>query len=174
MDGRPSPSKNAPHSQEGFTSGVWDGDVLTATTTHMMTGYLRRNGVMTSDQATMITHFIRHGDMLTLASALEDPIYLTEPYYITRTFVLTTNPMNLGGPPCLIGDEGVEEGRVPHNLPGKNPFLDEMFKLYGIPVEAEMGGAETMYPAYRDKIKDKFVMPTKCQKNCGAPAAGQN
>jgi len=49
-----------------------------------------------------------------------------------------------------------------------------MFKLYGIPVEAEMGGAETMYPAYRDKIKDKFVMPTKCQKNCGAPAAGQN
>jgi len=174
MDGRPHPSNNAPHSQEGFTTGVWNGDVLTATTTHMLTGYLRRNGAMTSDQATMITHFIRHGDLLTLASALEDPIYLTEPYYITRTFVLTTNPMNLGGPPCLIGDEGVEEGRVPHNLPGKNPFLDEMFKLYGIPREAAMGGAETMYPAYRDKIKDKFVMPAKCQRNCGAPAAGQN
>ena len=28
----------------------------------MLTGYLRRNGAMTSDQATMITHFIRHGD----------------------------------------------------------------------------------------------------------------
>ena len=170
MDGRPHPSKNAPHSQEGFTTGVWDGDVLTATTTHMMTGYLRRNGVMTSDQATMITHFIRHGDMLTLASALEDPIYLTEPYYITRTFVLTTNPMNLGGPPCLIGDEGVEEGRVPHNLPGKNPFLDEMFKLYGIPPVAALGGAETALPAFRDKIKDQFKMPAKCQRNCGAPA----
>ena len=69
MDGRPHPSANAPHSQAGFTTGVWDGDVLTATTTHMLTGYLRRNGVMTSDQATMITHFIRHGDMLTLGSS---------------------------------------------------------------------------------------------------------
>jgi hypothetical protein len=169
MDGRPHPSKNAPHSQVGFTTGTWDGDVLTAYTTHMLTGYLRRNGVMTSDQATMTTHFIRHGDMLTLASYIEDPIYLTEPYYITRTFVNTTNPMSIGGPPCIIGDEGVEVGRVPHYLPGKNPFIDEMNKLYNIPREAALGGAETMYPAFRDKIKDKFVMPAKCARNCGAP-----
>ena len=126
MDGRPHPSKNAPHSQAGFTTGVWDGDVLTATTTHMLTGYLRRNGAMTSDQATMITHFIRHGDLLTLASQMDDPIYLTEPYYITRTFVNTTNLMNSGGPPCIIGDEGVPVASVPHFLPGKNTFLDEM------------------------------------------------
>jgi hypothetical protein len=60
----------------------------------------------------------------------------------------------------------VASGTVPHYLPGKNPFLDEMTKLYGIPPEAELGGPETMYPAYRDKIKDKFVMPAKCQRNC--------
>jgi hypothetical protein len=170
MDGRPHPSKNAPHSQAGFTTGVWDGSVLTATTTHMLTGYLRRNGVMISDEATMITHFIRHGDLLTLASQMDDPVYLAEPYYITRTFVLTTNLMNSGGPPCIPGDEGVEEGRVPHNLPGKNPFLDEMFNLYGIPRVAALGGPETAYPAFRDKIKDQFKMPAKCQRNCGAPA----
>jgi hypothetical protein len=174
MDGRPHPSKNAPHSQVGFTTGTWDGDVLTAYTTHMLTGYLRRNGVMTSDQATMTTHFIRHGDMLTLASYIEDPIYLTEPYYITRTFVNTTNPMSIGGPPCIIGDEGVEVGRVPHYLPGKNPFLDEMTKLYHIPAEAALGGAETMYPAFRDKIKDKFTIPAKCTRNCGAPPPPAN
>lgn len=173
MDGRPHPSKNTPHSQAGFTTGVWEGDVLTATTTHMLTGYLRRNGVMTSDEATMITHFIRHGDILTLASEIVDPVYLTEPYYITRSLVLTTNLMNSGGPPCIIGDEGVPVGSVPHYLPGKNPFRDEMTKLYGIPEEAEMGGAETMYPAYREKIKDKFVMPAKCARNCGAPPPGQ-
>ena len=173
MDGRPHPSKNAPHSQAGFTTGTWDGDVLTAYTTHMLTGYLRRNGVMTSDQATMTTHFIRHGDTLTLASYIDDPIYLTEPYYITRSFVLSQGVMNSDGPPCIIGDEGVQSGTVPHYLPGKNPFVDEMTKLYGIPVEAAMGGAETMYPAYRDKIKDKFVMPAKCQKNCGGPPPGQ-
>jgi hypothetical protein len=169
MDGRPHPSKDAPHSQEGFTTGVWEGDVLTATTTHMLTGYLRRNGVMTSDEATMITHFIRHGDLLTLASEIVDPIYLTEPYYITRTFVNTTNLMNSGGPPCIPGDEGVPEGTVPHYLPGKNPLVDEMPKVYGIPRDAAMGGAETAYPAFREKIKDEFKTPPKCQKNCGGP-----
>jgi hypothetical protein len=73
----------------------------------------------------------------------------------------------IGGPPCITGDEGVESGRVPHYLPGKNPLVDEMTKVYGIPQEAAMGGAETMYPEYRDKIKDKFVLPGKCTKNCG-------
>src|ERR1051326_8170389 len=168
MDGRPRPSKNAPHSQAGFTSGVWEGDILTATTTHMLTGYLRRNGAMTSDQATMITHFIRHGDLLTLTSQMDDPVYLSEPYYISRTFVQSMGLMNSGGPPCIIGNEGVLQEVVPHYLPGKNPFLDEMPNLYGIPREAAMGGTETMYPSYREKIKDKFVMPAKCKRNCGA------
>ena len=90
MDGRPHPSKNAPHSQTGFTTGTWDGDVLTAVTTHMKTGYARRNGAPSSDQATITNHFIRHGDMLTVVGILEDPIYYTEPYIISRTFVLTT------------------------------------------------------------------------------------
>jgi heme-degrading monooxygenase HmoA len=174
MDGRPHPSEHAPHSQAGFTTGTWDGNVLTAYTTHMLTGYLRRNGVMTSAQATMTTHFIRHGDMLTLASQLEDPIYLTEPYYITRSFVTTTALMNSGGPPCIPGDEGVAEGTVPHYLPGKNPLLDELPRLYHIPREAALGGAETMYPAFREKLKDKFTIPPKCTRNCGVPPPGQN
>lgn len=172
MDGRPHPSENAPHSQEGFTTGEWDGDVLTATTTHMLSGYLRRNGAMTSDKATMITHFIRHGDMLTLASEIVDPVYLTQPYYITRTFVRTNNLMTSGGPPCIVGDEGVPVGAVPHYLPGKSPVADEMTRVYHIPAEAAKGGAETMYPAYRDKIKAEFTMPPKCKQNCGGPPAG--
>jgi hypothetical protein len=174
MDGRPHPSKNAPHSQEGFTTGTWDNNVLTATTTHMLTGYLRRNGAMTSDQATMITHFIKHGEMLTVTSSLEDPIYLTEPYYISRTFVTAPNLMNSGGPPCIVGDEGVPERSVPHYLPGKNPLMDELPKIYHIPTEAALGGAETAYPAYREKLKDKFTMAPKCSKNCGGPPAAQN
>ena len=78
--------------------------------------------------------------------------------------------MNALAPSCIVGDEGVPVGSVPHFLPGKNSFLNEMTELYGIPAEAELGGAETMYPAYRDKIKDKFVMPAKCSRNCGGPA----
>jgi hypothetical protein len=173
MDGRPHPSKNAPHSQTGFTTGSWDGDVLTAVTTHMKTGYARRNGAPISDRATITTHFMRHGDLLTVAMQLDDPIYFSEPYYITRTFAMTPTPVNTAGPPCITGDEGVEEGRVPHYLPGKNPLLDEMTKIY-IPREATLGGAETMYPAFRDKIKDKFSIPPKCKRNCGAGGGGGN
>ena len=36
--------------------------------------------------------------------------------------------------------------------------------------EATLGGAETMYPEFRKKVKDKFVMPAKCTLNCGGPA----
>jgi hypothetical protein len=175
MDGRPHPSKNAPHDQTGFTTGTWDGDVLTAYTTHIKSGYIRRNGAASSDQATITTTFFRHGDMLTLALVMEDPTYLTEPYILTRSYMSTPAPVATSGPPCIVGYEGVESGRVPHYLPGKNPFVEEMKRTYNIPKEASLGGAETMYPEFRDKIKDKFVIPAKCKINCGAPgAAAQN
>jgi hypothetical protein len=173
MDGRPHPSKNAPHDQTGFTTGVWSGDVLTATTTHIKSGYIRRNGAASSDQATITTTFFRHGDMMTLALVMDDPVFLTEPYILTRSYMSTPTPVAVAGPPCLIGYEGVESGRVPHYLPGKNPFMDELDRLYHIPRIAAMGGAETMYPEFRDKIKDKFTIPAKCKINCGAPGAAQ-
>jgi len=166
MDGRPHPGKNAPHTQSGFTTGVWDGDVLTSTTTHMLTGYLRRNGAMISDQATITTHFIKHGDILTLAAQLDDPVYLTEPYYITRSFTPSPTVINSAGMPCIPGDEGVQDGVVPHYLPGENPLLEDMMKLYHIPSEAALGGAETAYPAFRDKLKPNFTIPPVCTRNC--------
>ena len=49
-----------------------------------------------------------------------------------------------------------------------------MTKIYHIPEEASLGGAETMYPEFRDKIKDKFTIPPKCTRNCGAPTPGPN
>jgi hypothetical protein len=105
---------------------------------------------------------------------MDDPVYLTEPYVLTRSYNLATNEGSIGGPPCVVGDEGVESGRVPFYMPGENPLLEEMTKLYGIPKEAAMGGPETMYPEYRDKIKDKFVLPAQCKRNCGAGGAGAN
>jgi hypothetical protein len=173
MDGRPHPSKYAPHERGGFTTGVWEGEVLTTYTTHMKAGYIRRNGAPTSDQATMTNHFLRHDDLLTVTGWIEDPIYLTEPFYLTRTFQLDlAAPLDSMGPPCVQGDEGIKEGEVPHYLPGKNPFVDELTKDYHIPAEAVMGGAETMYPEYRKKLKDKYVAPEKCVRNCGGPVGG--
>ena len=42
MDGRPHPSPNAPHTWMGFSTGVWEGDMLTVTTTHIKQGWYRR------------------------------------------------------------------------------------------------------------------------------------
>jgi len=33
--------------------------------------------------------------------------------------------------------------------------------------DSSMDGAETMHREFRDKIKDKFVIPLKCKLNCG-------
>lgn len=174
MNGRPHPSKNAPHGVSGFTTGVWEGDVLTSYTTHMKAGYIRRNGAPSSDEATFTATFLRHGDLLTVAGVIEDPYYLAEPLVITRNFVLDTVPIRAVDTPCVPGFEGTgETSAVPHYSPGKNPFVDEVTKLYNIPVEAVLGGPETMYPDYRKKLKDKYVAPEKCVRNCGAapPAA---
>jgi hypothetical protein len=170
MDGRSHPSKTAPHDMSGFTTGVWKDDVLTTYTTHMKAGIIRRNGAPSSDQTTMTMRFFRHGDLLTVTARIEDPIYLTDPYYLSRTFEFSGGPpIRTVGQPCIQGNEGVPEGAVPHFLPGENPFLDEMTRAYNIPAEAALGGAATMYPEYRKRIKDHYTVPDKCPRACGGP-----
>lgn len=162
MDGRLHPSRDAYHSQAGFTTGRWEGDVLVTRTTHMKAGYLRRNGAPSSDEAVLTAHYIRHGDLLTVVGIMEDPIYLTAPYVKTKNFRLDATPIRPIGPPCQPGFEGtLVPGQVPHYLPGKNPFLDELTRVFGIPREAALGGAETMYPEFRKRIRDKYVRPQK-------------
>ena len=177
LDGRPQASASAPHDKTGFTTGQWEGDTLVSYTTHMKSGFIRRNGAPHSDQATMTIHYILHDDLLTLAAMLEDSVYLSEPLYWSRTFRRSRNNVELLDGPCVQGYEGVEEGVVPHDLPGKNPFTDEMAKGYHIPVYASLGGAETMYPEFRKKMKADFIIIDKCTRNCGSrggppPGAG--
>jgi hypothetical protein len=170
MDGRPHPSKNAPHPSEGFTTGVWEGDKLTTYTTHIKSGYIRRNGVPSSDQATVTEHFTRHGDILTISALIDDPVYLTEPYVISRSWQLDPKTvMPPTPPPCVPAAEVARldgAGEVPHILPGANTFTDEVTKMYHIPVEAVMGGAATMYPEYRKKLQSVYVAPVKCVRWC--------
>jgi hypothetical protein len=170
MDGRPHPPKDAPHTFDGFTTGEWEGNVLTTYTTHIKQGYVRRNGTPSSDQAVVTEHFYRHGDLLTVTALIEDPIYLTEPYVVSRTWVLDPTANLPPTPaPCLPVQEVPRlsgDGTVPHFLPGKNPFTGEVTKLYHIPEEAVMGGADTMYPEYRKKLKANYVPPEKCARYC--------
>jgi hypothetical protein len=170
MDGRPHPSRYAEHTRGGFTTGTWEGNTLVAYTTHMKAGFIRKTGPPSSDETTMTSRFFRHGDILTVLAVIEDPIYLAEPEIVTKSFQLSASPISPIGPPCVSTFEGRRLGdSVPHYAPEKNPFVDELTKLFHIPREAVLGGADTLYPEYRKKIKDTYVRPEPCKRDCGAP-----
>jgi hypothetical protein len=163
MDGRPHPAEYAAHTWEGFSTGTWEGDMLTVTTTHIKQGWIRRNGLPESDRATLIEHFVRHGNYLTHISVVTDPVYLTEPLVRTQNFVLHERqlPSQAWVWPCEIVVEiaGRPREAVPHYLPGQNPFVREFADRYGIPLEAAMGGAATMYPEYMLKLQSSSTRP---------------
>jgi hypothetical protein len=152
MDGRPHPPEEAPHTWAGFSTGAWEGDMLTVTTTHLKEYIIRRNGVPTSDKATMKEHWIRHGDYLTIVQLVSDPVYLTEPFIQSTDFVL--DPHIKDAPELCEVEEETDhpKGWVPHRLPGTAHDAEEFSKKHGVPVEAARGGAETMYPDYRAKL----------------------
>jgi len=156
MDGRPHPSANAPHTWMGFSTGKWEGDMLTVTTTHIKQGWYRRENLPSSDEATTIEHFIRHGDLMTHISVTEDPVYLDEPLIKSEEFTLQRNPNNFTPFwPCEYIEEGQwERGVVPHYLPGENPFVAEYAADHDLPQEATLGGAATMYPEYRERLEE--------------------
>jgi hypothetical protein len=147
----------------GFSTGKWEGSTLTVYTTHIKAGWLRRNGLPESDQATLIEHFMRHGDYLVHVSEVTDPITLTEPFVRSQIF----HRISEEGQNWLYPCEYVEEianrprGAVPHYLPGQNPFVEEFAAKYRIPVGAMLGGAETMYPEFQRKMKDMPVPQRK-------------
>src|SRR5579862_8870042 len=91
MDGRPHPPAGAVHTWMGFSTGKWEGSMLTVYTTHIKEGWVRRNGLPESDQATLVEHFIRHGDIMTHASIVTDPVYLTEPLVKSEDYLINSN-----------------------------------------------------------------------------------
>ena len=163
MDGRPRPPAQAMHTWQGFSLGKWEGDMLTVETTHLKPAYVRRNGLARSEKATVREHFIRNGDVLTWITIVTDPVYLTEPYIKSRNFVL--NPgFQMTQYACSVDVEvDRPEGEIPHYLPGQNPFVNEHASKNHLPMEAALGGAETMYPEFMAKMK---TLP-----NASAPAA---
>ena len=170
MDGRPHPSESDAHTFSGFTTGEWEGATLTARMTHMKRGIVRRNGAPLSDRATMTLHIVRHGDLLTIMSVTTDPIYLEEPLALTGSYRL--NPRGntpATNPTCFPFTELPsldEPGSVPHFLPGTNPDIDTFARKYNLPLEAAHGGAQTIYPEYRKKLKESYTPPLACTRYC--------
>ena len=161
MDGRQHPLPDSLHTWEGFSTGKWEGDVLTVTTTNLKPSYLRRNGLARSDKGTLTERFYRVGDVLTWVVSIDDPVYLTEPMVRSRDFYLDPGAAP-GLYPCSVDVEAVRaEGEIPHNLPGKNPDLSEHAMRHNLPLAATRGGAQTMYPEYQQQITGGFTSGPK-------------
>jgi hypothetical protein len=159
MDGRPHPPEYAAHTWQGFSTGKWDGDMLTVTTTHLKMGWIRRNGIPRSDKAVLTEHFTRHGDYLTLISVINDPVYLTEPFVRTTNWGLDPHQQIQPYPCQAVVEIERPQGVVPHHLPGSNGFLREFAAKSGLPFEPTRGGAETMYPEYALKVQTMTPVP---------------
>jgi hypothetical protein len=167
MDGRPHPSAHAPHTWAGFTTGEWQGGTLVTTTTHLKWGWIRRNGVPSSDQATVVTHYTRNDDIITITWFVYDPLYLTEPLVKSADFIAAgVNTAEFSVAPadsndneffalCFPREEIARDDfhTVPFYLAGENPFVGERAEHLGIPVEATLGGAATALPEYKERLR---------------------
>jgi glyoxylase-like metal-dependent hydrolase (beta-lactamase superfamily II) len=174
MDGRPHPPANARHTYEGFSTGRWEGNRLRIETTHLKAGFLRRNGVAHSDRARMIEYLVRHEDYLTLVTAVDDPLYLDEPFVRSTDFRLDPRAnarlAEFGGfvnggdgegfgasdvfYKCAPTDEiAIEHGRVPSYMPGANDSIDMFAQRHGVPLWAALGGSATLYPEFAARLR---------------------
>ena len=161
MDGRPRPPDGSPHTFQGFSTAEWDGDKLVVTTTHMKEGPIRRNGIQHSDQATMVEHYIRHGDYLTISIITHDPVYFTEPMIHSSIYVLSLI-QEIAPYPCESVTEIATQrkGYIPHFLPGSddiNSRVETDRLRRGVSLETWLGGAQTMYPEYVYEIYPDYV-----------------
>jgi len=157
VDGRPHPPEYARHTWAGFSTGKWEGNMLTVETTHLREGWFNRNGITTSDEATMREHFIRHDNYLTVVFIINDPEHREGPFIRTThavydpTTVLNRTECQPFNTAVINADQA--RGTIPHWLPGQNPQLREFGEKYGVPYEATRGGSKTIYPEYQAEIK---------------------
>jgi glyoxylase-like metal-dependent hydrolase (beta-lactamase superfamily II) len=112
-----------------------------------------------SDEATLVEHFVRHGDRITYLSVVTDPVYLAEPFSRTYTLMRNIKEPDAWLYPCDDGEQilGRSEDQVESFEWGKHPFLREFSNKNQVPLLAALGGPETMYAEILDKLKDPAV-----------------
>jgi glyoxylase-like metal-dependent hydrolase (beta-lactamase superfamily II) len=173
MDDRPHPPAFAQHTWAGFSTGKYEGNMLSVYTTHLKRGWIRANGIPQSDEATVSDHFIRHGDRITYFSVVNDPVYLAEPF--SRAYTMLRNVKEPDGwlYACDDGEQilGRPEDLVESYDWGKHPFLREFADKHQLPLLGLLGGPETTHPEFVAKLKDPAAMETEA-KALLAPAPG--
>ena len=88
------------------SASIYDGGSLEVRTTDFREGYLRKNGVPYSEDATITEFFNRlptqaNGDeYLLVVTVIEDPMYLSQPFYTSTHFRLEPNDDGFDPSPC--------------------------------------------------------------------------
>ncbi len=154
MDDRPEPPEWAAHTWSGFSKGRWiAGDVLRVHTTKYKRGWIKRNGLPTSDEAVFDEYFMRYGDLMTHIGILTDPEYLSEPLVRSTTFEWVTNwPRNLPFACRPLIEVPRSRADLPMLLPNQTAVIQSYAVKNNVPMEAALGSAETLLPEYQDKM----------------------
>lgn len=166
MDGRSHPSEYAEHTWDGFSTGEWVEGKLKVTTSHLKQGVHQRNGVAASVYSKMTEYWVRHGNMLSIFTWIDDPVYLEEPMVRTSDFVWNPN-QNVGA--AVQFDTVDELGNRPLGWVPSWPMGTQhraFAAMHKLPFEPTLGGKETLYPEYMEKLKK---MPIE-QPEPAAPA----
>lgn len=173
MDDRPHPPAYAQHTWAGFSTAKYDGNALAVYTTHLKRGWIRANGIPQSDEATVVEHFIRHGDRITYFSVVNDPVYLSEPFSRTYTLLRAVKEPDAWLYACDDGEQilGRREDQVDSYAWGHHPFLREFANKMKMPLLATLGGPQTMYPDFEAKLKDPAAMEKAAEAEL-TPAPG--
>jgi cyclase len=155
MDGRSHPPAWAPRTYRGFSTGEFVGDALRVYTTHTKQEWLERNGAPQSDRATTVEFITRNGDHLNDLAIVTDPAFLAEPRIMSTDYSRAPVDHRSWLYACDDGEQVLDRPRdsVPSNPFGKQQFLHENADKFKVPLAANLGGPETMYPEYVQRIK---------------------
>jgi hypothetical protein len=78
-------------SRQGHSVATWDGSALRVTTTDLLPGYLRRNGVPYSGTAQITEYYNTHSaygqDGFTVTTIVHDPVYLADDFVTSTHFL---------------------------------------------------------------------------------------
>ena len=99
------PAGRPERSWQGTSAARWDARSLTVVTTNMRAGYLRKNGVPYSENATLTEYFdvAPHpggGQLLVVTAVVVDPQYLELPFIVSTNLKKDTDGSGWDPTPC--------------------------------------------------------------------------
>ena len=128
----PAPANGGPAAVAGNAGGgrgrgagaggraAYGNGTLKVVTTNLRAGYLRKNGVPYSENATVTEYFDRvpgpnNSQWLIVRTTVDDPTYLTGPFTVSSNFKLEPDASKWQPSPCIIDPPLIpgEHGRIP-------------------------------------------------------------